>query len=175
MGSDKGVKTAVEEARKGNSRKKILAVIAIVFFASVTYAYFGIISPVVTKPVIEKSEFTGSITTENVNYLANELGAYKLHPSVSGEPAEMEIVSAGKTFFVTTENGRTVTKEGRAPNPDVRITVSPDAFARLFAASDMKEEILELYDEGALTIELVKDQATLAVKGYKGIYDELNG
>ena len=113
------------------------------------------------------------ITTEHVNWVINELGGYKLHPSLNGEPAEMEIVSGNSTFSATTQDGKIVTRAGRASNPDIRLIATHDALLRIFSASDIKSELATLYNEGSVTFELLKDEATLALKGYKGIYDEL--
>ena len=121
--------------------------VIVVLAAVIGYFYFGIISPVVPKPVVSKPTLAENqeIKTEHVNYVVNELGAYKLHPSLSGEPAEIEVVSAGKLFTITTQDGKTVTKEGRAANPDIRITASPAAFVKLFSAADITAEISKLY------------------------------
>lgn len=159
-------------------QKKFIALtVVIVLIAVVAYAYFGIISPTTTKPAVQKPSLaaTEELKTDHINYIVNELGAYKLHTSLSGEPAEMEVVSGGKIFTITTADGKTVTKEGKASNPDIRITATPEALVRLFASSDIKSGISTLYNDGLIKVEILKDQATLALKGYKGIYDELQG
>ena len=157
-------------------QKKFIALaVVIVLIAIGTYFYFGVISPVVPKPVVSKLALTENqeVKPEHVNYVVNELGAYKLHPSLSGEPAEIEVVSAGKLFTITTQDGKTVTKEGKATNPDIRITASPEAFVKLFSTTDIKAEISKLHNDGSIKVDLLKDAATLALKGYKGVYDEL--
>ncbi|MBI2076466.1 MAG: hypothetical protein HYT72_04430 [Candidatus Aenigmarchaeota archaeon] len=156
-------------------KKIIVLAVIIVLAAVISYFYFGIVSPVVPKPLVSKPVLAENqeIKTEHVNYVVNELGAYKLHPSLSGEPAEIEVVSAGKLFTITTQDGKTATKEGKAANPDIRITAPPAAFVRLFSAADITAEISKLYSDGLIEVALLKDQATLALKGYKGIYDEL--
>ncbi len=160
-------------AKPAASRKKALAVLAVILVAVSAYAYFGIISPVVQKPDVEKPIHDGNITAEQVNWVVNEMGGYKLHASVNGEPAEIEIIAGDNVFTMTTKDGRTVTAQGRAANPDIRLVTSANAVAQIMNAKDVKAEILKLYTEGAVSIELLKDQATLALKGYKGIYDEL--
>lgn len=159
------------------SKKLIAAVIIVIVLAAIAYLYFGIISPLGMKPALQKPQLQAGqpVTSEHVNWVVNELGGYKLHPSISGEPPEIEAVVGDGTFSVTTENGKTVAKAGKAANPDIRITANYDALIKIFAASDIKAEIVKLYNEGTVTFEMLKDQATLALKGYKGIYDELQG
>lgn len=159
-------------------QKKFVALaVVIVLIAIVAYFYFAVISPVVTKPISQKPTLKAGepVTTEHVNWVVNELGGYKLHASLSGEPAEIEVVSGSRIFSVTTQDGKTVAKDSKASNPDIRITASAETLVKLFAASDLKSEIAKLYNEGSVGIELLKDQATLALKGYKGLYDELQG
>ncbi len=167
------IRQTIKESRVKGFRKKVVLLAAFILLAGIGYGYFGIISPVVSKPAVEKSVFTGNVTAEDVNYVVNELGAYKLHPSLAGEKAEIELVTAGKTFSVTTENGRTVTKEGAATDPDIRIAASVEVFATLLSAADIKAEIQNQYNDGAVRVDVLKDATVLALKGYKGIYDEL--
>ncbi len=152
----------------------VLAVI-VVLISIVAYLYFGIISPVVPKPQLQKPQLTEAASSEQINWVVNELGGYKLHPSITGEQAEIEVVSGDNTFSVTTADGKTVTTAGKAANPDIRITASYDALVKIFGAADVKSEIVRLYNDGSIDVELIKDEAALALKGYKGVYDELQG
>ena len=159
------------------SKKLIAAVIIVIILAVIAYFYFGIISPVATKPALQKPLLKAGepVKNEHINWIVNELGGYKLHPSLSGEPPEIEVLVADMTFAVTTVKGRTSAREGPATNPDIVIKAPYDAVVRIFASDNLLKEISNLYNEGTVTFELLKDQATLALKGYKGIYDELQG
>jgi len=158
------------------SRKPLLFAVIIVIVAVLCYAWFFIISPTfVTKPDIPKPALAEAPAAGNVNWAVNELGSYKLHPSLSGEPAVMEIVvtDAGKTFTSTTTNNVPVTTEGPATDPDIRLKLVSADFARLYNAADPADEAAALYNEGKAQVELLKDATTLAAKGYKAIYDEM--
>ena len=156
--------------------KKIIAAVAVILVAVIAYVWFFIISPTfVTKPVLEKPALAAAPVEGNVNWAVNELGAYKLHAGFNGEPAVMEIVitDAGKTFTSTTTNNVPVTTEGPATNPDIRLKLTAENFALLYNAADPAAEAAVLYHEGKAEVELLKDAATLAEKGYKAIYDQM--
>jgi len=156
--------------------KMMAAVIAVVLVLAVAYVWFFIISPTfVSKPSIPKTALAEVPVADNVNWAVNELGSYKLHASLGGEPAVMEIVitDIGKTFTSTTTNNVPVTTEGPATNPDIRLKLTSENFARLYSAADPAAESAVLYKEGKAEVELLKDTATLAAKGYKAIYDEM--
>lgn len=156
--------------------KRVLALAVIVLLiVAVSYIYFGVISPLTAKTALQKPQLAAGqpVAEEHVNWVVNEIGGYKLHNSLGGEPAEIEAVVGDRTFSVTTQDGKTVTKQGKAANPDIRLTTDYASLARILNAADIKAEITKLYSEGTVSIELLKDQATLALKGYKAIYDEL--
>jgi len=165
-----------QSTRKLNKKIVLLAVIA-VLAAIIGYFYFGIISPLVAKPFMTKPPLNSGdpITSDHISWVVNELGGYKLHPFVDGEPPEIEVVVGNSTFSVTTENGTSVARPGKASSPDIRLMATYEALLRIFGASDIKSEIKTLYNEGSVTFELLKDKVVLALKGYKGVYDELQG
>ena len=43
------------------------------------------------------------------------------------------------------------------------------------SSQDIQGKSAEMAENGQIRIDLLKDKETLALKGYKGIYDELNG
>ncbi len=159
-------------------QKKQASVIAVVTVVAVlAYVYFFIISPTFTsKPALSKPALAEVPVAGNVNWAVNELSAYKLHADpISGEPAVMEIVitDASRTFTSTTTDGVPVTTEGAASNPDIRLRLNSADFARLYNSADPAAEAAALYHEGKAQVELLKDTAALAAKGYKAIYDEM--
>jgi hypothetical protein len=161
-------------------KKKVLAFSIMMFvIAGALYAYFFIISPTfVTKPVIEKPTLSGTdpVEPEHIEYLVNELGAYKLHnPPLSNRTPVIELViSPGDLYFtVTVENNMPKTTPGRADDPDIRITGSREVVAQLLTAEDLPAEAKRLSDEGKISVEILKDITDLATMGYKSLYDEL--
>ncbi len=152
------------------TKKKIAAIAALAAVAAVAYFYFSVISPVVPKPDTVKPVFLAgqNISSEHVQWVADEIGAYKLQPS-----AQIEVVVEGKRFTVTSKDGKALAAEGAASDPDLRISANTDVFGRILTASNANAEVVKLYGQKLLSVELLKDQATLALKGYKPIYDAL--
>jgi hypothetical protein len=136
--------------------------------------YFTIISPVVEKPNIPKPEFTGEVETVHVQWLVNELGAYKIHASPTGEEAIMEFVVDNSTFTVTNEEGVPEVVEGSADDPDIRITADQQEFIQIFTSEDLNAEVITLYNQGEIGLEILGDETDLALKGYLGVYEELS-
>lgn len=154
------------------SGKKIALIALLVIAAAALYLYFFVISPTGTKQALEKPALAPgeNVSSKHIEWVANELGGYNLQPS-----AEIEFIVEGQKFSVTSKGGKVVSKEGPAADPDLRITVTRDAFTKILSASDTNAEIVSLYNQGLSSVQLLKDQATLALKGYKGIYDTIKG
>lgn len=152
--------------------KHIAVAVAAVLIIAIAYVYFFIISPAGTKQALEKPAFAPgeNVSQKHITWVANELGGYKLQSS-----AQIEFVVEGQKFSVSSSGGKVVSKVGAASDPDLRITAGRDAFARILSATDTNAEIVALYNEGQISVELLKDQATLALKGYKGLYDTIKG
>lgn len=151
-------------------KKKVLLIALALIIAAALYTYFFIISPVGSKPQLEKPALAQgeNISPKHINWVVNEIGGYKLQSS-----AEVEFVVEGQKYIVTTSNGKVSSQPGAASNPDLRITAGRDAFAKILAATDTNAELVALYNEGLISVELLKDQASLALKGYKGLYDTI--
>ncbi|MEM5804254.1 MAG: hypothetical protein QXU82_00155 [Candidatus Aenigmatarchaeota archaeon] len=161
------------------SKKKYIGIgITLASVAIAAYAYFFIISPTfVIKPFIPKTALGDDITADNVNWMVNELGAYKLHASpLTGEAPQMEIAisDTGEKFTVTTSGNIPSTTETVPLIPDIRIRVGRADFAELYNSDDVAAKAVAMQKEGKVQIELLKGMDVLAAKGYKAIYDELN-
>ena len=163
-----------EEIKKAyyGSRKKYAIIIIIMAVLIASYFLFPSSQqkPAIEKPLVEPG---ADINESHAEYLANEIGVYKLHPSVTGEQPEIELIVGGKIFAITLNNSMPLAAEGRAKSPDIRMTTDTQSIARAFTAKNMTQEIISLYKEGKIGIELLKDQATLFLKGYKDVYDAL--
>ncbi|MFQ6010009.1 MAG: hypothetical protein ACE5J7_02720 [Candidatus Aenigmatarchaeota archaeon] len=164
-------------AKKKGKKKYIVLLIALVIILAVAYVYFFIISPTfVVKPVITKTALGEDIGASNVNWMVNELGAYKLHSDpLSGEPAvmEIEITDTGEKFAVTIDGNVPSTEESAAASPDIRIKVGSADFTELYKSEDIVTKAVAMQKQGKVQIELLKGMVELAAKGYKAIYDEL--
>jgi hypothetical protein len=146
----------------------ILSIIALIV-AIAGYYYFFIISPIfVSKPRLEKPVLEGNVTEKHVAWVVNELGGYKLQAD-----AEIEFIVDGTAFSVRVKEGKPVAQKGKAKDPDLRIYANKEAFKRVLEAEDYRSEIIKLYNEGLIKIELLKPMEELVLKGYKAIYDEL--
>ncbi len=175
-------KTSEAYTDTGKTGRKKYA-IALIIIAILAASYFVFLAPSKQKPFMEKPYVVDNasrnnmtdivINTSHVEYVTNELGSYKLHPSITGEEPEIELVVSGRTFAVVMNNSKPVATEGSAKNPDRRMTTDMASMAWVFAAKNTTQEIINLYKEGKIEITLLKDQATLFLKGYKDIYDAL--
>ncbi len=143
----------------------------------ILYAYFFILNPsFVTKPNIPKPSLASpqDIAVGHVNWLMNEVGAYKLHPSItSSEPPVIEsyVTDLDRRFTTTITNNYPTTTDGAAQNPDIRFVTDGAGFVRLYSAADIIAEAKAMSSDGILNVEVLKDQAFLAEKGYLAIYD----
>ena len=124
------------------------------------------------KPFIPKPDFKDGdeVQTQHIEWLVNELGSYQLNTD-----AEMEVIVVDKTFTVKVVNKMPKSTLGAAQNPDIRIRADYPSFVQIFSSSDIMGEVSRLYNEGKVQVELVKDLGTLILKGYKGIYDNIQG
>jgi hypothetical protein len=162
-----------------SNKKKYALIAVVVIVAIIAGIYFFVINPIfVAKPFIMKAALGENIAADNVNWLVNELGAYKLHASpLTGETPQMEILitDTGKKFSVITTNNMPSATESAAPTPDIRIKVDKANFAELYNSADILTKAIAMQKEGKVQIELLKGMDVLAVKGYQAIYSQLNG
>ncbi len=168
---------------KGDWLKKKLvfgAIAIVIIIGIIFFLYFFVLSPsFVTKPNIPKPTLVSAdeIKPENINWALNEVGAYKLHSSMYffGEPAVIEsvVTDKGQVFSTTITNNYPTTTQGPAINPDIRFTMDSQSFTELYANSDILSKAKEMQKAGLVNIEILKDEAALAAKGYKVIYDSM--
>ncbi|MCX6803113.1 MAG: hypothetical protein NTY48_00925 [Candidatus Diapherotrites archaeon] len=163
--------------------KKLRMVVLIIILIVIIIAFFGyffVLSPsFVAKANISKTPLISSAEIDNshINWILNEVGAYKLHSNMyfSGEPAVIEsvITDQNKVFTTTINNNVPSTISGPAVNPDLRFTMTAINFARLYATSDILSNAQKMRKSGEINIEILKEVSALATKGYKSIYDSL--
>jgi len=169
-----------------NSKLKIIITILVIITAAIIVLIF-LFSPTIfgapDKPQIrsslrEQKTITDNsvISSQDVDFLTNELGAYVLRANpFNGEKPEIEVYisDTSQYFDVTVENNVPSTSEHKANNPDIRIIVSKDTFIKAVQAKNVNEEVLKLYNDGKVNIVILKSFDVMALKGYKQIYDAL--
>jgi len=162
--------------KKRKSRRKLILipVLSVSIVLIVAFFYLFILPTLVEKPFIPKPAYEENVTTEHVNWVANELGAYKLQTSPVGEKPEIEvnILDTYEFFTVIVEGNTPITYLGKAQNPDIRIITKSIYVGELLEADDPLEKTVVLYNEGKIKIEILKDEVTLISKGYLTLYNE---
>ncbi len=153
-------------------RQGVLFVLVLtsLFFAS--YFYFSVISPVFAlKPEVEAPKGS-QIEDSHIIYFLNEVEAYRLHENpLNSEPAVIEMHLDGKIERFAVEN---FTYIKTTAEPDVLIYTSKKDFLMLLSESDLKKELNKMSTEGKIKIESLNDDKSLALKGYKVIFDSFS-
>jgi hypothetical protein len=163
--------------RKQKDRNVVVGFVAI--FLILAFLYLFVVTPTfVTKPVVAKPALAtaSDIDSAHVNWLLNEVGAYRLHTYLMfGETPVIEsvITDQGKVFTTTVRDNQPTTVVGTATNPDIRFSMSGANFMTLYAASDTLAQAQAMRRSGQIVVNILKDDFTMAVKGYNAIYDSL--
>ncbi|MBN2102252.1 MAG: hypothetical protein JW716_05275 [Candidatus Aenigmarchaeota archaeon] len=176
-------KEAVANERSERSREKnhnaAIGIVALVIVLAFLY-FFVITSTFVMKPILTKPALTSpsDIGSDNVNWMLNEVGSYKLHSYMmfGGFPViESVITDQNRRFTTTVRDNYPTTVEGASSDPDIRFSMNSTNFMTLYAAPDILAKAQEMRKSGLIEIEILKDEFTMALKGYKAIYDSLPG
>ncbi|MBI2139331.1 hypothetical protein HYU14_00280 [Candidatus Woesearchaeota archaeon] len=161
-----------------------IALIILVFGA----AYFTIIKPrTIEKPSIPKPELPADamsmaesgepfITAEHMNYLANEIGAYRLDKLLisNNNPVILfNLSDTGETFYTSVEKHMPSTAKGIPESYDLTITSNQRTAALLLSSNDIPKAVNAQHKAGNIQVELVSDMKTLAAKGYLALYDAI--
>lgn len=161
---------------------KTLGVIIIVIILLGTGFYFTKINNIfATKPDIEKPEVDVDfieqnpgvqvIQEEHIEYLANELGSYKLHED-SGEDAVIVFEMTDiEVSFALIKNGETYITEDIPEIIDMIVRGKQLVIARLIESRDLISALMGELEAGNIEIEIISDESTLALKGYLAIYE----
>ena len=162
----------------------VVGVIALIAALAGGYFYFFVLSPTfIEKPYMEKpSLYVENASTreevikeEHIRYLVNEMGGYRLHNDpISKTPAEFEffVNDFNKTYAIRTSENNILVWVGALENPDGRVYTKQETVIRIFLSSNFKKELVRYVKEGKIRAELIADETTLALKGYKTVYDE---
>lgn len=170
------VKDRVARDKEYNRNVGIGIVVLVLVFA---FLYLFVVTDMfaikieMAKPALASASDIGA---DQVNWVLNEVGAYKLHPYfLFGESPVIEsvITDQSRTFTTTVVNHQPTTVGGAAANPDIRFSMSSADFMTLYAASDTLAQAQVMKRSGQIVVNILKDDFTMAVKGYKAIYDAL--
>lgn len=159
------------------SLSRIVFFFFLILVFGVGYFYFFQISPVfVSKPVIEKPSVIESqeIDFSHVSFLLNELDAYRLHKDAfTGDfpIIEVYIEDTNQDFFVQVNEGKLI--EIESGKPDLTLSTKKEILFRILEG-DIETNVFNAISTGAIGIEIVSDEKTLALKGYKAIYDKIS-
>jgi hypothetical protein len=155
-----------------NVKFAVIAMVIVGFiFASLFPAFLSLMT--MQRQSLSEGE---PVTATHVDSIVQELVTQDIRANyLSSERMEMEFyITPDNSYFTVVIDVRTpVTTAGRAPDPDVRFTVSRDVVTRLLSADDFFAEVKKLNSEGAIQMEMVKPYDDLISKGYGEIYDQI--
>ncbi|MFH1316511.1 MAG: hypothetical protein ABII01_03270 [Candidatus Woesearchaeota archaeon] len=84
---------------------------------------------------------------------------------------EVQITDTNQILSITVIDNDVHASYERAVNPDMVISMTSETFAQIFNSDDIEGEMYLQYTEGNIQIEVLTDYTTLALKGYKSLYD----
>ncbi len=118
---------------------------------------------------------TQVIFEEHIDYITNELGAYKLH-SHDDEPAVIvfEMTDIDKQIALVKGDDDSYATEEIPSDYDLLIKGEQLVVAQLIESDNLSEELSSKVESGEISVELVSDMGTLSLKGFLSIYNELN-
>jgi hypothetical protein len=169
----------------GNIMAIIAVILVIVIFGG---AYYLVIAPnLVSKPFIEKPFLPEDaldriragehiINSSHINYLINEIGAYKLRKQFGTKNypiMEFLLIDINERYYTFVKDNKPVTKEGNAKDEDIIIKANQEAAFNILKSENIQKAVKEANNNGKIQVELISDMKTLAAKGYLSIYDSL--
>lgn len=172
-------KKKVERTKKKKLTKVLMSIAVLVVVVGAVFYFTQVNNIFATKLTLEKPlidikvlEAGGqAILVEHVEYLANEIGVYKLHP-YNGGPVVIvfEMVDIDKRIALVKDTETYATEE--IPEiQDILIRTEQKTVVEIFESESVVEGIRGVAREGEIEIIPVADQETLAMKGYLAIYD----
>jgi hypothetical protein len=115
------------------------------------------------------------IHEEHVEYLANEMGAYKLH--VYNDEAAViifEMTDINKKIALIKEDESYATEE-IPTNYDLIVKSDQRSAGEIIESEDVSQKIVDYVEADKIEVEIISDETTLAMKGFLAIYNELMG
>lgn len=167
----------------------VMVIIAIVLVVGVFGgAYYFVIAPnLVSKPFIPKPDLPEDalsnikagknvINASHLNYLINEIGAYKLKKPFGTDNypiMEFVLTDVDEIYYAYVKDNLPKTKEGNAKGEDIVIKGTQEVVFNILKSDDVKAAVKEANDNGDIQVDLIANMKTLATKGYLSIYDTL--
>ena len=152
-------------------------------------AYYFVIAPnLISKPFIEKPSLIAGaperisagehvINSSHINYIINEIGAYKLNAPFGTKKIpviEFVLTDIGEKYYTYVKDHMPTTKKGDPKEEDIIIGGSQETIAAILESEPpLSEAVKQANNDGTIKVELVADMKTLAAKGYLSIYDKL--
>jgi hypothetical protein len=183
----------LKELTGGNKKSigKIILIILLCFVllsilvCAFLYYYLFIVPTLIEKPVIEKPELVENNTNstqnntiiiednfgpEHIIFLLNEMGAYKLQSTRSGEIPKIKFIisDVNKDYYLGVIENKIV--EINESNPDIIIRAKKNIIISVYNSNNTKDKIIDSYNKGLISIEILADTSTLLSKGYSSLY-----
>lgn len=116
------------------------------------------------------------IHEEHVEYMANEMGAYKLH-KYSDESAVIvfEMSDINKEIALVKDEDDAYATEEIPENYDLVVIANQETAANIIESEKVSQSIVEYVESGDVEVEIVSDEGTLALKGFLAVYNEIMG
>lgn len=170
-----------------NVKKLLISSFIIGILITGLHLYFNIFSPTfVKKPYIEKPSIKAPsndvlqeelvVTNDHIEYLANEIGAYKLHKVPFSEDypeLEFRVSDYDKVFTIKIIDGTPESSPGEADNPDLVIYGMQEDIVDILSSGNINDAIVNKIEQGRIGLDVKADEKTLALKGYMSIYNAL--
>ncbi len=130
-----------------------------------------------SKPELSKPD-QGAINSDQIKYMLQSAGAYKLHSSpITGEPAIINvwIKDTGQRFTATSSilDSDLVVKEENSDNYDMKLSVDDKTFRDIFSVNETNKEVVRQIARNRLQINQSVSKIELALKGYPGFNNVL--
>lgn len=170
--------------------KKVLLIIGFIFIVLLLSGgiyYFTQIDNIFAEKVeLEKPEVNLALLLEDstaqviqevhVEYIANEIGAYKLHSS-SDEAAVIvfEMTDIDKEIALIKDDDDAYATEEIPENYDLVVKSTQLIVAEILQEDDVSAGIVEGVQAGEIEVEINSDETTLAMKGFLAVYEEIMG
>jgi hypothetical protein len=172
IGPGRNYSVLTYKKRRRNKRILIVMVALILIFSA--YMYFFVLFPNVEKTELPKPDLVEEISEDQVEWMVNELGAYKVHsaPLTNNTPQfNIKLTDTGQIFGVEVVDNEFEFTPQPVSDPDLEISTDSMTFAEIYSADDFETAITKEYYEGNVDIELLRDDAALSLMGYGSIYE----
>ena len=175
----------IENKQLKKSRKGlyIFLIVLLILILIVAGYYFIVINNIfaskldIEKPVVDLEYLAANpgtqvIFEEHIEYLANEIGAYKLHSSGDSNAVILFEMTDINEKIALIKNGEAYATNDIPGSYDIVIKGEQMVVGELIMSEDLVEDLKTAVNNGEIEIQVISDQATLASKGYLAIYQE---